>query len=154
MCRIILILTGVHTNTKNAMSLHTADGCSIDGLDSLGRVDTKNCFIQAPGQTSNAGCGIQSSSSSSFGTPFNANGGGVFAMEWTSSGIKIWFFPRNAIPNGVNGTSPDPASWGTPDANFKGNCDFNKHVVNQQFVLDTTFCGDWAGAVWAANPTW
>jgi hypothetical protein len=29
-CRLDIIV-GIHTNNVNAMSLHTADGCSIDG---------------------------------------------------------------------------------------------------------------------------
>lgn len=59
-------------------------------------------FIGAPGQTSNAGCGIESSSPSSFGTSLNAAGGGVYAMQWTSKLIKIWFFPRNASTSALH----------------------------------------------------
>ncbi|KAF2256308.1 glycoside hydrolase family 16 protein [Trematosphaeria pertusa] len=143
---------GIHTNTVNAMSLHTSDGCSIDANGMLGRVVTTNCFISAPGQTSNAGCGIESSSASSFGTPFNGGGGGVYAMEWTTSSIKIWFFPRNSIPADLAaGNAPDPSKWSTPQASFQGGCDIGRHFVNHQIVIDTTFCGDWAGAVWPAD---
>lgn len=109
-------------------------------------------FISAPGQTSNAGCGIESSSASSFGTPFNGGGGGVYAMEWTTSSIKIWFFPRNSIPADLAaGNAPDPSKWSTPQASFQGGCDIGRHFVNHQIVIDTTFCGDWAGAVWPAD---
>ncbi|CAO2658729.1 Nn.00g064520.m01.CDS01 [Neocucurbitaria sp. VM-36] len=143
------IIEGIHTNTVNAMSLHTADGCAIDGKGSLGTSRTLDCYITAPGQTSNAGCAIQSSSTSSFGTPFNAAGGGVYATEWTSQFIKMWFFPRNAIPVDLkSGDTVDPTKWGTPQASFQGSCDFDKRFGKQQIVLDTTFCGDWAGAVW------
>ncbi|KAF2184299.1 glycoside hydrolase family 16 protein [Zopfia rhizophila CBS 207.26] len=150
---IVDIIEGVHTNTVNAMSLHTSDGCSIDGNGMLGKVVTKNCFINAVGQSGNAGCGIESSLSTSFGTPFNQAAGGVYAMEWTSSFIKMWYFPRNAIPVDVSSNSPDPGKWGTLQANFAGACNFDQHFVNHQIILDTTFCGDWAGAVWDSNPT-
>ncbi|KAF1849916.1 glycoside hydrolase family 16 protein [Cucurbitaria berberidis CBS 394.84] len=146
------IIEGIHTNTINAFSVHTAEGCSIDGKGmfcALGTLKTLNCYIGAPGQLSNAGCGTEASSPSSFGSPFNAAGGGVYAMEWTSQFIKMWFFPRNAIPTDLDGSGTvDPAGWGTPQANFQGACDFDKMFGEQRIVLDTTFCGDWAGAVW------
>ncbi|KAF2013802.1 glycoside hydrolase family 16 protein [Aaosphaeria arxii CBS 175.79] len=148
------IIEGVHTNTVNAMSLHTADGCSISGIGSAGTVNTKNCFINAPGQISNAGCGIGSSSPFSFGTGLNAIGGGVYAMEWTSTSIKIWFFPRDSIPVDLKNNIPNPASWGTPQANFEGGgCNYEKAFGRQRLVINTTFCGDWAAAVWTSNPT-
>lgn len=136
------------------MSLHTSDGCTIDGANSAGKLVTKNCFIQAAGQSSNAGCSIESPSTSSYGTPFNSGGGGVYAMEWTSSAIKIWFFARAAVPADLAGGSPNPAAWPTPQASFQGQCDIGKHFVDHRLVIDTTFCGDWAGAVWATHPTW
>ncbi|KAF2004928.1 glycoside hydrolase family 16 protein [Amniculicola lignicola CBS 123094] len=148
------IIEGVHTNTANTMVLHTADGCSISGTGLTGVVKTKNCYINAPGQSPNAGCAIESSSSSSFGTPFNAAGGGVYAMEWTSSGIKIWHWLRDAIPADVkSGNNPNPGGWGTPQGNFAGGCNFDTKFGDQKIVLDTTFCGDWAGNVWTSNPT-
>ncbi|KAF1960350.1 hypothetical protein CC80DRAFT_513935 [Byssothecium circinans] len=147
------IIEGIHTSTTNAMSLHTSDGCTINGSASRGKVVTKNCFIGAPGQTSNAGCGIESFSAKSFGSPLNDGGGGVWAVEWTEARIGVWFFPRGEVPEGLKGGSPDPAAWGAPDANFQGDCDLGKHFIDQRFVIDTTFCGDWAGALWGSHPT-
>ncbi|KAK7191012.1 hypothetical protein DPSP01_007814 [Paraphaeosphaeria sporulosa] len=147
------IIEGIHDSTRNAMSLHTSDGCTITGTGSTGTVKTKNCYINAAGQTSNAGCGVDDKSASSFGTPLNPKFGGIYAMQWTSTGIKIWFFPRDSIPYNMYGNNPDPSLWGTPSANFAGSgCDFNKHFINHKLVIDTTFCGDWGNAVWASNP--
>lgn len=74
-------------------------------------------------------------------------------MQWLSTGIKIWFWPRDAIPYNLFGNSPEPDTWGPPTANFAGSgCDFNKHFANHRIVIDTTFCGDWGNAVWASNP--
>lgn len=45
----------------------------------------------------NTGCTVRfPSSPPSFGPPFNANGGGWFAMERSDEeGVKIWFWPRD-----------------------------------------------------------
>jgi hypothetical protein len=43
--------------------------------------------------TGNQGCGIQEKASSkSLGAAFAQNGGGVYAMYWTTAGIQLWFF--------------------------------------------------------------
>lgn len=184
------IIEGIHDGTRNLMSLHTSDGCTITGTGSTGTVKGKNCYINAAGQPNNAGCGFDDASASSFGTyncpivflnnlqepqpalyvpfihcyarqpltsppgtPVNPKFGGIYAMQWTTSGIKIWFFPRDNIPYNLYGNNPEPDTWGKPSANFAGSgCDFNKHFVNHKLVIDTTFCGDWGNAVWASNP--
>ena len=35
------------------------------------------------------GCGVTDNRPNSYGAGFNSNGGGVYAMQWTSSGIKV-----------------------------------------------------------------
>ena len=88
------------------------------------------------------------------GTPLNKAWGGIYAMQWTSSGIKMWFWPRDAVPYNLFGNTPEPETWGTPTANFAGSgCNWGTHFVNHRIVIDTTFCGDWGNAVWASNPT-
>jgi hypothetical protein len=94
------------------------------------------------------GCSIESASKQSYGAGLNANGGGVYATQWNSDGINIFFFPRGAIPEDVLTANPDPSSWGKPAARFAGACDVDKMFAEQQIVIDTTFCGVWAGAVW------
>ncbi|KAH8811184.1 glycoside hydrolase family 16 protein [Xylogone sp. PMI_703] len=84
----------------------------------------------------------------SYGTSFNNNGGGVYAMEWTSSLINIYFFPRNAIPADITAGNPNPSSWGLPTANFEsryGNCDIDANFPPQTIYFDTDFCGAEAG---------
>lgn len=70
-------------------------------------------------------------------------------MEWTSTAIRIWFFPRNEIPTDIMKASdtirPNPNTWRRPDANFQGSCDFDAHFTAQQLVFNTDFCGSFAG---------
>ena len=75
-------------------------------------------------------------------------------MEWTSDYINVYFFPHSNAPSDILGASPDPTSWGTPTASFVGGstCDIDANFQNNNIVLDTTFCGSWAGNVWSSDP--
>jgi hypothetical protein len=104
---------------------------------------------------SRLGCSITDNSNITFGSGFNDNQGGAYATEWTSDFIKIWFFPRGAIPTDVNSANPDPTGWGTPTSLFTSNSSssIDDHFNNLNLIFDLTFCGQWAGdpAVWAAS---
>jgi hypothetical protein len=132
------------------MTLHTSPGCQIgsDTTQFSGSVTTGNCDVNAEGQSKNVGCSIESSSKQSYGAGLNQIGGGVYATQWNSDGINIYFFPRNAIPADVLGANPNPSGWGKPAAKFAGACNIDKMFAEQQIIIDTTFCGQWAGAVW------
>lgn len=70
------------------MTIHTSPGCTL-GPDVSGYTGTKkndNCDSSARG----AGCSILSNSMS-YGEAFNAGGGGVFALLWDGSGLKMWY---------------------------------------------------------------
>jgi hypothetical protein len=72
-------------------------------------------------------------------------------VEWTQAGIRVWFFGRNNIPSDITNDKPDPATWGTPTANFRGDtCDPYKFFTENFNIFTNTFCGDWSGAdsVW------
>lgn len=99
----------------------------------------------------NAGCGSTAQpNKSTYGKSFNSNGGGIYATEWTSDHIKIWFFPRNSIPFDIRRGKPNPELWSKPQTSFQGSstCDIDSHFANHKLIFDTTFCGDWAGGVW------
>ena len=135
------------------MTLHTGSGCSITNNGTFsGSIITPNCDTNAAGQSTNAGCQIGTSNDASYGTGFNNGQGGVYATEWTSNAISIWFFPRSAIPSDVSSGNPDPSGWGQPMASFSGGCDIDSFFNNNQIVFDTTFCGSWAGTVWSSDP--
>ena len=113
------------------MTMHTSDGCSLAGNSCL----------------ANKGCSVNGGGASSYGDGLNKAGGGVYATEWTSDHINIWFWPKGSAPADVLGANPNPTAWGKPTANFQGGqgCNIDKHFNNMQLVFDTTFCGDWAG---------
>lgn len=128
------IVEGVNQANKNIMAMHTSRNCTIAGSGQTGTLVTNNCFVRAADQPENAGCGVSSASDASYGTGFNAGNGGVFAMEWTSKAIKIWFFPRGSIPVSIGAGIPDPTTFGAPAANFQGSCDIESHFGPQKIV--------------------
>ncbi|KAK5173235.1 hypothetical protein LTR16_011618, partial [Cryomyces antarcticus] len=133
---------GVNSGTTNAMTLHVADNCTITNNNAFsGSISTTNCSVTAVGQAANVGCGITTTDTRTYGTGFNANGGGVYATEWTGTFISVYFFPRGSIPADITNGNPVPSGWGKPVAQFQGNCDIASKFVNQQIVFDTTFCG-------------
>ena len=110
------------------MTMHTSDGCTMVNENCLG----------------NNGCGVQGGGGISYSDGFNNNGGGVYAMEWTSSAINIWFWPHDSTPGDAYSSNPNPGGWGVPTANFQGgsNCNIDSHFSNNNLIFDTTFCGD------------
>jgi hypothetical protein len=147
------IIEGVNSASTNQMTLHTNNpSCSIGNNAFSGTVETSNCNVAAVGQSQNAGCGIQASGDGSYGEDFNSGNGGVYAMEWTATSIKVWFFSRSSIPADITSGSPDPTTWPEPQAGFEGGCDISSTFANQKIIFDTTFCGEWAGTVWTDDP--
>ncbi|RGP81592.1 endo-1,3,4-beta-glucanase [Fusarium longipes] len=148
------IIEGVNTQTENKITLHTGPGCTItnEGSDQSTTLVNDNCNAGGASE----GCGQCTADNQNYGDGFNDIGGGVYATEWTSDYIAVWFFQRGRIPQDIQSGNPDPASWGTPTVKFNGGqgCNIDKHFKNHNLVFDTTFCGDWAGApdVWNKNP--
>jgi Glycosyl hydrolases family 16 len=158
------VIEGVNDATVDQVTLHTGPGCSVlpqnsssyQGPKYDGTLMTPDCDVNDPKQDKNAGCGIEHGADNPFGAPFNAAGGGVYAVEWSKSAISIWHFPRGSVPQDITSGShsPSPSGWGTPAAAFSAqNCDLSARFQPQQIVFDTTFCGDWAGKVWNTSPT-
>lgn len=146
------IIEGVNSQTTNGFAGHTNAGCSITSTGAMsGTMEYPNCDVNAPGQPTNGGCTIHTGNTQTYGAGFNAANGGVYATEWTSEAISIWFFPRSAIPSDLSGGNPNPDNWGLPMAQFAGGCDIDEHFQDQQIVFDITFCGQWAGQVWSQD---
>ncbi|WWC58563.1 uncharacterized protein I303_101106 [Kwoniella dejecticola CBS 10117] len=151
------IFEGVNDFSQNQVSLHTGNGCTMPnnmndnqvGQLTTGSFDSYNCASYA---TSNQGCGVRdTTTSNAYGEPFNAIGGGVYAMRWSKAGITVWFFPRTNIPADITADAPNPSSWGKAMAHFPSdNCSPYQFFYDHFNIFDTTLCGDWAGAdgVW------
>lgn len=143
---------------NNQMSIHVSEKqgkCFIDRKPGMSA--TPDRFTECS-EESNGGCDANDHRNNSFGSGFNFNGGGVYAMEWTNSYVKIWFFPRQSVPSGEHGplgSRPEPSGWGTPATVFRssgnGGCDMSKHFRNQKLIINTTFCGKWAIGTWESS---
>jgi hypothetical protein len=138
------IIEGVNSQASNDMTLHTGPGCSISNNGTFsGSMTTSNCYVNAPGQSQNAGCQITTTNPQSYGADFNANGGGVYATEWTSQSINIYFFPRSSIPSDISNGNPDPSTWGTALASFSGGFNIDSFFKDQQIVRVLNFLEIW-----------
>jgi hypothetical protein len=146
------IIEGVHDSTENGISLHSSDGCTIAGSDQTAKLQTTNCFYK---ENFNSGCGSlleEKNIPNNYGKPLNDNGGGVYATEWTTNYIKHWFFPRGSIPISISSGAPNVSDFGRPAVNQQGSCKLDEHFGNMSIIINTDFCGDWAGEVYANYP--
>jgi hypothetical protein len=145
------IIEGVNAQSTDSITLHTSSDCVINNAGSQSGTTT----LTADCNTGNAntGCGVSTTTTNAYGTGFNNVGGGVYAMQWESSGIYVWFFQRGQIPSDITNGRPVTGNWGTPVVAFNGNagCNIDAHFSNNNIIFDTTFCGDWAGSVWGSS---
>ena len=131
------IIEGVNQNAQNQMTLHTSPGCTVSvgpGGQSGTSVGDPNC---GDGGGYN-GCPVIDYVGTSYGTGYNAAGGGVYATEWTSSSIKIWYFQKGQVPADITNGNPNPSGWGQPAANF-GGCNFDQYFQNMNIVSSYRF---------------
>jgi len=142
------IIEGVNRDTSTSFTLHTSSGCTFQSQG--------NC--NAPGDGTKGCTQPGFNNPLSYGSGFNSIGGGVFATEWTSDAIRMWFFPRTgSIPTDLTSGNPSPANWGTPAAEFSGggggsgNCDIDSHFQSHRLVFNTALCGQWAGKVFSQD---
>ncbi|KAH8820864.1 concanavalin A-like lectin/glucanase domain-containing protein [Xylogone sp. PMI_703] len=142
------ILENINEQVVNLETLHTTSGCTVTGRGQTAAQTSFDCDnnSQANGQSVGQACSATNSQLGSYGTPFNTAGGGIYAMEWTSSVISIWFFTRAAIPSDIKAGTPNPSNWGLPSfTTAGGNCNIDQHFKDHQIIFDTTFCGGFAG---------
>ncbi|OCF58171.1 endo-1,3(4)-beta-glucanase [Kwoniella mangroviensis CBS 10435] len=139
-------IEGVNMGFSNQMALHTESGCSITSTSSFsGTVNDTSCYYS---DNDNSGCGVTDTNYKSYGAEFASAGGGVFITQLAESGISIWFFSRDDIPDDISSASDsiDTSNLGTPSAFYSNDgCDIDKFFGAQSLVFDITLCGDWAG---------
>ncbi|KAG0701161.1 glycoside hydrolase family 16 protein [Suillus ampliporus] len=148
------ILEGVNDQTPNRCSLHTSAGCTMPSSRWMtGTADGTDCDAY---DNSNAGCGVMFNDNMSYGPDFNNNGGGWYAVERSTSYIRVFFWERTSgsVPSEVSspGSSIDTKTWGEPVALFPNtDCDLSTHFGAHNIIINLTFCGDWAGSSYAAS---
>ncbi|KIM26095.1 glycoside hydrolase family 16 protein [Serendipita vermifera MAFF 305830] len=151
------ILEGVNDVSPNSVSLHTTATCTIPSTvaGSTGQVTSTDCNWLVNGNT---GCSFRSTAANSYGPAFNTDGGGWYALERTPEFIKVWFWSRRdaaSVPSDVKTLGLEQintSAWGTPIAFFPNtSCDLSSKFAGHNVIINLTFCGDWAGAVYASN---
>jgi len=179
------IVEGVNYQSEAKTALHSTDGCAMTDIPlgtmtgtwdtAQGIPDSKtgipdmtlryanNCFVYDPHQWLNQGCVAVDSKGDSLGEPLNANGGGVFALEWDpiNRHIRSWVFtPHTNVPDNLvdairtaskaeeDRVMPDPDLWPIPSGYYAigdgTDCPSN-HFRQMRLVLNTAFCGSVAG---------
>ncbi|KFY26664.1 hypothetical protein V491_01215 [Pseudogymnoascus sp. VKM F-3775] len=141
------IIEAINLQKTPIITLHSETGCTVANTGSAvgSALLEGNC---------NSGCSQSTTNTQAYGDGFNAVKGGVYATQWTTAGIAIWFFPRASIPADITTGTPDPTTWGKPLTNFvdAGGCGFATHFKSNRFIFNINFCG-WASAVWSSFPT-
>ncbi|KAF9220750.1 glycoside hydrolase family 16 protein [Gyrodon lividus] len=139
------IIEAINMMGNNQMAIHTTPGCTHSGnANQLGVTgSTTDCSL-------GPGCIVTETSPNSYLDGFAEAGGGVWATQFDSSGIFIWFWSRPDVPPSItqaNSTSSiDISQWGTPHASYlSATCNISQFFTPQNLVLDITLCGDWAG---------
>lgn len=148
----LFVLSWLTSEFRNQYTLHTGQGsdCVLvkdppmasGGVPYTGNVMGLECRSSAD---SDQGCPFLDSKNTSFGHGFNMAGGGVFAHLLDSTGLKMWHFERQSIPQDIQQGHPDPSSWPTPAAFWSSlGCDFASHLYDQHLVINTALSGGWA----------
>ncbi|PVG02130.1 hypothetical protein CPB86DRAFT_811635 [Serendipita vermifera] len=134
------IIEGVNDVSPNTITLHTTSGLTSDC----------NWAVN-----SNSGCGVTVNKGNSYGPGFNRAGGGWYVLERTPQFIRAWFWSRSEgnIPADVTASGQtviNTDNWGTPMALFPNTqCDLSSKFGANNVIINLTFCGDWAGGVYA-----
>lgn len=82
------IIEGRNDAPFNQMALHTSSGCrQAASVSQTGNTSQADCAA-ADGR----GCAVVETKNSSYGAGFAAANGGVFAVQFDSPGISIWFW--------------------------------------------------------------
>lgn len=143
------LIEGINNQTRNQVTVHSRSGCNVSVEATYGETGTWGsstpCDAGAGGGYN--GCTVFGNSKS-FGSGFNAAGGGIYAMHWTSSAIKVWLFSKSgSIPSDVTKGTPNPSGWGTPVASFAG-CAFDNYFQDMQIVREASLIKQRSLANW------
>jgi hypothetical protein len=60
-------------------------------------------------------------------------------VQWDTSGVSIFFFPRSSIPADIQAETPQPSTWGLAMARWPAiACDPFKFFYDHVAIFDTT----------------
>ncbi|KAJ7089269.1 glycoside hydrolase family 16 protein [Mycena belliarum] len=149
------VVEGVSLYKKNIYSVHTGSGCTIPPAAistmkqvSLVKAGATNCDANVD----TAGCGFSDESTASFGPDFNKAGGGVFALQFDTTGVKTWFFQAGKVPSDIKSFAPNPSTWGAPRMDVPSlSCDPTTYFRDLMMVVDTNLAGTFTEGVWAVD---
>ncbi|KAJ7154734.1 glycoside hydrolase family 16 protein [Mycena filopes] len=149
------VVEGVSLYNQNIYSIHTGSGCSIpsSSVSSMTQVKIVSTEGDDCDATVNpAACGFSDKSAATFGPGFNAAGGGVYALQFDTSGIKMWFFQAGKVPSDISSKDPNPANWGSPRmAVPTSSCSPTTYFQDLMMVVDTNLGGSFTEGVWAVD---
>ncbi|CAK5272825.1 unnamed protein product [Mycena citricolor] len=149
------VVEGVSLYNKNIYSIHTGSGCSIASSAVSALADVT--IVEATGTNCDANsdpgaCGFTDKSATSFGPGFNKAGGGVFALEFSTDGIKNWFFQAGSVPSDITARAPTPSKWGAPRMAIPvDQCSPEQHFKDIMMVVDTNLGGSFTEGVWSVD---
>jgi hypothetical protein len=146
------IIEGVNDGSHNQMTFHTGPNCKMTPMPEFavpqGTPLQDDCTSSGK---NNAGCATLDNDATSFGEGLNNGGGGIFVALWGYKGIAIWRFTHGNAPKDL-GTAPDPTQWEAPMASLSYNQCSPEHFSKKlRIVINTTLCGDWAGAAYPSS---
>ncbi|KAL2760308.1 glycoside hydrolase family 16 protein, partial [Sodiomyces alcalophilus JCM 7366] len=118
----------MHTESSIGQCTISPDGMTSD-------MQTPNCSPTAPGQNPGTGCAARDPE-----PPYASETGGIYAMEWTDSHVRIWAFTHDNTPSDLLEGRPDPTTWGMPRF-ATGDCEVSKLFSDAQIIMNINFCG-------------
>eukprot|EP00873_Tetraselmis_striata_P003400 jgi/Tetstr1/423664/TSEL_014299.t2 len=150
------IIEQIHGVGQNNFVGHTEGGCDVPAPEDsfLGTWKPSYPWLTRPSTDCTHANNVQGCAADlppgTFGSPFNAGGGGAYALVWDDAGARMYFWSAacGGLPPDVAAGRPEPASWGLPMARF----DFSAadcppaRFFDLYMVINLTFCGTWAGS--------
>ncbi|KAJ6553698.1 glycoside hydrolase family 16 protein, partial [Mycena vulgaris] len=149
------VVEAVNLYTRDVYSLHTGSGCNIPASAVSAMTNVQILEAGATNCDANldpGACGFSDISTSSFGPGFNNAGGGVFALEFDTQGIKTWFWNAGSVPVDITNLSPNPSTWGLGRLSVPpSGCSPETYFKDLLLVVNTNLAGSWPEGVWSSN---
>ncbi|KAI9207508.1 concanavalin A-like lectin/glucanase domain-containing protein [Polychytrium aggregatum] len=141
------VMETINLRQKSEHNLFSGKGCyASPDRQQLGTAMGTDCDATKPRvQGTVYGCENEGDpNAGGIGPAFNANGGGVYAMNLDARALNLYFFPRSSVPADIAAGTPNPGSWTVePTINFPFDCCSPDYFDKMTMVINTNFCGSW-----------